>query len=125
MTDLERRIIRLEARHRVVSPSDAAADARHQRRMTGLVAFIDEAFPDRRECIAYHSAQILGLPDSKAMQAYLRGQSLEAIACDRYGANWKADIEATAAEAAVHCEAAHGPDWQDKFETIWQGEDGG
>ncbi len=93
--------------------------------MTGLVAFIGEAFPDRRECIAYHSAHIFGLPDSKAMQAYLRGQSLEAIACDRYGTDWETKMEATGAAAAVHCEAAHGPGWAEKFLAIWCGEGDG
>ena len=125
MSDLKRRIARLEALHPVPSEADAEVHARHQRRMTGLVAFIGEAFPDRRECIAYHVAQIFGLPDSRAMQAYLRGQSLEAIACDRYGTDWETKMEATGAAAAVHCEAAHGPGWAEKFLAIWCGEGDG
>ncbi len=79
MSDLERRIIRLEDRHRVVSPCDAAADARHQRRMTGLAAFIGAAWPEHTQSLAHHAAQIFGLPDSRAMQAYLGGQSIEDI----------------------------------------------
>ena len=122
MSRLNKRVTRLEARRAVVSPPVAAAVARHQRRMTGLAAFIDEAFPDRRDCIAYHVAHIFGLPDSKAMRAYLRGESLEEIARARYGTDWRAEAEATGVAAAVHCQAEHGSGWQAKFLAIWQGD---
>ena len=124
MSDLERRIIRLEAQRRVASASaeDAAKYARHQRRMTGLAAFIDEAFPDGRDCVAHHVAKILGLPDAPALRAHLKGQSLEEIARARYGTDWWAEMEATGVAAAVHCEAAHGSGWQGKFMVLWQGD---
>ena len=124
MTDLERRIARLEAHHQVssVSAEDAAEYARQQRWLEDLNAFVRAAFPDSRDCIAAHLAQIFGLPDSPAFRAHLKGQTIEAVAGVRYGANWRAKMEATAVEAAVHCEAAHGPDWAEKFLALWQGD---
>ncbi len=56
------------------------------------------------------------------MQVYLRGESLEAVARDTYGENWRAEAEATGVAAAVHCQAAHGSGWQAKFLAIWQGD---
>ena len=122
MSDLERRIIRLEARRRLTPmlAEDEAKRARYERRRADLTAFVRAAFPESNECVAHHTAQILGLPDSPAFRAYLQGQSLEAIARDRYGENWRVEMEATGAAAAVHCEAAHGPDWWGTFEAIWQ-----
>ncbi len=32
-------------------------------------------------------------------------------------------METTAAAASVHCEAAHGSNWWDKFTVIWLGEE--
>ena len=122
MSRLNKRVTRLEARRAVVSPPVAAAVARHQRRMTGLAAFIDEAFSDRRDCVAYHVAQVLGLPDAPTFRAFLQRQSLAEIARARYGTDWRAKMEATGVAAAVHCEAAHGPDWCGKFVAIWQGD---
>ncbi len=119
MSRLNKRVTRLEARRAVVSPPVAAAVARHQRRMTGLAAFIDEAFSDRRDCVAYHVAQVLGLPDAPAFRAFLQRQPLEEIARARYGIAWQTKMEATAAAAGVNCQAAHGVDWAAKFEAVW------
>ena len=121
MTDLLRRISRLEALRPVASPSDTAAVVRHQRRMAGLKAFVLAAFPGGNDCVAYHVARVFGLPDSPAFRAHLKGQPLEAIARDRYGANWRSELEATAAEAAAHCQTAHGPTWPATFAAIWAG----
>ena len=33
------------------------------------------------------------------------------IVRDRYGASWRAEMEATTAKVAAHCLAAHGPVW--------------
>ena len=88
-----------------------------------LIEFIDAAIPDRRESIAHHVMQILGLPDSRACQTYLQGRSLETIARDTYGENWRAEKEAATAKAAVHFEAAHGSNWLEKFTVIGQGEE--
>ncbi len=122
MSRLNKRVTRLEARRAVVSPPVAAAVARHQRRMTGLAAFIDEAFSDRRDCVAYHVAQVLGLPDAPAFRAFLQRQPLEEIARARYGIAWETKMEATGVAAAVHCQAEHGSGWQAKFLAIWQGD---
>jgi hypothetical protein len=124
MTDLERRIARLEAHHQVssVSAEDAAEYARQQRWLEDLNAFVRAAFPESRDCVAHHVAQIMGLPDSKAYRDLLQRQPLEDIARERYGEDWEANLETTAAAAAVHYEAAHGPDWQGKFVAIWQGD---
>ena len=123
MTDLLRRIIRLEAHHQVTSTSaeDAAKYARYEGRMVDLSAFVRAAFPESNECVAHYVALILGLPDSPAMRAHLKGQPLEAIARDRYGANWRSELEATAAEAAAHCQTAHGPTWPATLAAIWAG----
>jgi hypothetical protein len=125
MTDLERRIARLEAHHQVssVSAEDAAEYARQQRWLEDLNAFVRAAFPESRDCVAHHVAQIMGLPDSKAYRDLLQRQprDLEAIARDRFGKTWKADMETTAAAAAVHCQNAHGPEWPEKFLAIWCG----
>ena len=124
MTDnIRNRLERLErAVGSQITPERLAVQARHEKRMTELIVFIDAAIPDRRECIAYHVAQILGLPDAPAFRAHLGGRSLGAIARDTYGENWQAEMKATMANAAVHYEAAHGPDWQGKFVAIWQGD---
>ena len=123
MSDLEKRIIKLEAHHQVtsVSADDAARYARRERWLEDLRAFVRAAFPDSRDCVAAHLAQILGLSDSLAFRSHLKGQSLEAVARDRYGADWEAKLEATAAEAAVHCQAAHGPTWPETFVALWAG----
>ena len=107
-----------------IKPDELAAQTHVEQMMPELIAFIDAAIPGRRESVAHHVMQILGLPDSRASRAYLRGQPLEAIARDRYGANWRVEMEATTNEAAVHCEAAHGPSWAEKFEALWQSEAG-
>jgi len=121
MTDLERRIARLEAHHQVssVSAEDAAEYARQQRWLEDLNAFVRAAFPDSRDCIAAHLAQIFGLPDSPAFRALLQRQPLEDIAHERYGEDWEANLEATAAAAAVQCQNADGPEWPEKFLAIW------
>ena len=124
MSDLERRIVRLEAR-RSIEPEKLAAQARVEKMMPELIAFIDAAIPDRRESPAHYVMQILGLPDSRAMRAHLQGRSLETIARDTYGENWRAEMEATTAKAAVHFEAAHGPDWWNTFAAIWFGGENG
>ena len=120
MSDLDKRIVRLED-WRSTKSKELAAKARVETMVSEFIVFIDAAIPDRRESIAHHVAQILGIPDAKAMQAHLEGQPLEAIARDRYGANWRAEMESTTAKAAVHYEAAHGPDWWDRFTMIWLG----
>ena len=122
MNDLSRRISRLEALRPIASPSDTATVIRHQRRMAGFKAFVLAAFPGSNDCVAFHVARVLGLPDSPALSALLQRapRDPEAIARDRYGEDWRAKMQATAAEAAVRCEAAHGSDWQDKFAEIWQ-----
>ena len=124
MTDnIRSRLERLErAVGSQITPERLAVQARHEKRMTELIVFIDAAIPDRRECIAHHVAQIMGLPDSKAYRDLLQRQPLEDIARERYGEDWEANLETTAAAAAVHYEAAHGPDWQGKFVAIWQGD---
>ncbi len=60
-------------------------------------------------------------PAPRRRAGYLQGQSLEAIARERYGENWQAEMKATTAKAAVHFEAAHDPDWLSKFAAIWRG----
>ena len=123
MTNLNRRITRLEAQRRVTSMSveDAKKHARYGRWHDNILAFVRAAFPDSRDCVAAHLAQIFGLPDSPAFRALLQRQPLEDIARERYGEDWEANLEATAAAAAVHCQNAHGPEWPEKFLAIWCG----
>ncbi len=44
------------------------------------------------------------------------------IVRDRYGANWRAEMEATTAKVAAHCLAAHGPGWCGRFAAIGRAE---
>ncbi len=123
MSDLERRIIRLEARRRATSASaeGAAKFARYERWRDDLIAFVRAAFPDSRNCIAHDVAQILGLSDAPAFRAFLERQPLVEIARARYGIAWQTKMEATAAAAGVNCQAVHGVDWAAKFVALWAG----
>ena len=123
MSDLERRIIRLEARRRATSASaeGAAKFARYERWRDDLIAFVRAAFPDSRNCIAHDVAQILGLSDAPAFRAFLQRQPLDEIARARYGIAWQTKMEATAAAAGVNCQAVHGVDWAAKFVALWAG----
>jgi hypothetical protein len=120
---LEKRVRKLETEHQatLVSAEDSVNYARYERLKDGIFAFVRAAFPDSRDCMAAHFAQIFGLPDAPAFRALLQGQPLVDIAQDRYGKTWKPEMEATAAAAAVHCQNAHGPEWPEKFLAIWCG----
>lgn len=99
-----------------------AEAAQRDKRMAALRAFVDAAWPDRRESVAHHVALILGLPHARALAECLKGEPLETVAEQHHGPDWREKAEGIANEAGLACWAAWGPDWADRFMAIWQGE---